>query len=359
MLSFLVVAFQIAQVIFLRNLVHFFNTGTEDLPGFLFAFGLSLSAFLHQVISQHAYYRAVLVGTRCRVALIAVVYRKVFKLPTGRGVSNAHVLNLVANDAQRISDAAPLAHYIWISPVAFVIILAIVVPSVGSFSLISFALLILLVPLQGLFARLFTRLRRETVTFRDGRLRLITAVLANIEFIKVSVWETVFEKAILRLRQSEVACLLRSYALRAVLECISFSATPLMMLLTVAPASFLGHMLTIETMYSMLAFYNILKGTVATLLPAAVELVSEARISVNRLAELLFLPEFDRLCSVPSEQEPGTAIITFTDATFQLSSSDSSDSSPTAPLTPFVLLHSLNLSICAGEIVSVIGPVGR
>lgn len=92
-------------------------------------------------------------GMKMRVACCSLIYRKTLKLSkTALGETTiGQAVNLLSNDVNRFDDAVLFIHYLWIGPLETIIVTYFLYVQVGFAAFIGVALLLMCIPLQGLF----------------------------------------------------------------------------------------------------------------------------------------------------------------------------------------------------------------
>ncbi|KAG6460722.1 hypothetical protein O3G_MSEX012179 [Manduca sexta] len=117
---------RIAQPLFLGKLVEYYSVGNhmESSEAYLYAGAVVLCSALN-VFVVHPYMMAILhMGMKFRVACCSLIYRKSLRLSkTALGETTVgQVVNLLSNDVNRFDVAIIFLHYLWIGPLATVII---------------------------------------------------------------------------------------------------------------------------------------------------------------------------------------------------------------------------------------------
>ncbi|KOB73955.1 Uncharacterized protein OBRU01_10113, partial [Operophtera brumata] len=112
---------RIAQPVLLGKLVEYYSPEQHNIQqneAYMYAGGVVLCSALN-VFVVHPYMMAILhMGMKFRVACCSLIYRKTALGETTVG----QVVNLLSNDVNRFDVAIIFLHYLWIGPVATVII---------------------------------------------------------------------------------------------------------------------------------------------------------------------------------------------------------------------------------------------
>ena len=76
-------------------------------------------------------------------------------------VSTGHILNLMANDAQRFDEIPTTLHYIWIGPLQVIVLTILLWREIGIACLSGLAVILLLLPVQIIMAKLAVHFRSD------------------------------------------------------------------------------------------------------------------------------------------------------------------------------------------------------
>jgi ATP-binding cassette subfamily C (CFTR/MRP) protein 4 len=119
----------------------------------------------------------------------------------------------------------PFIHFLWLGPVELGIVLYFLSVQIGIIpALAGVGVLLLFIPLQGLFARRFGSLRKRAVRFRDDRVRAISDLLMGMQVVKLNAWERPFEKMISDVRVDELSMLRKASYLKGINEAFFFGS---------------------------------------------------------------------------------------------------------------------------------------
>lgn len=192
--------------------------------GYYYALGLCLTVLFNAIIHHVDFFIVMRSGMQMRVAFIALIYRKLLSLSTAHTASGGFIVNMVSNDVQRFEDAAPFATYIWLGPLEALLATYFMYLQIswGAFSAVG--ALMLLIPIQSFFARLFGILRRKSVLLRDDRIRSVADLLSGIMVIKLYAWENPFRKKIQKIRDDELDVIKVTARYRAMNDAFWFSS---------------------------------------------------------------------------------------------------------------------------------------
>lgn len=152
----------------LRLLIKFIGSYQSENPepvtrGVAIALGM-FAVSVGQTTALHQYFqRAFETGMRIKTALIAAIYGKSLKLSNeGRASkSTGDIVNYMAVDTQRLQDLTQFAQQLWSAPYQIILCMASLYQLVGFSMLAGVGAMILMIPINGLIARLMKKLQKE------------------------------------------------------------------------------------------------------------------------------------------------------------------------------------------------------
>ncbi|CAF4035454.1 unnamed protein product [Rotaria sp. Silwood2] len=349
-------AARVAQPLLLRQIVLYIisHKSQSELPttffevyaGYLYALGLFVCSATQAFLHQQAYFRTTRMGMRVRNALSATIYKRLLSLSTAslqQTTTGAQVINLVANDASKFEEFCQYMHYLWEAPLQAFIAFGLIWWSIGILpTLFGYGVLILLIPLQLAFGRLFSQYRKVTMTCADKRVQAINELVNGCQIVKMYNWEKPMEQRVHNLRQNELASILRASRLRAINMGLYFSSLPLISLATFGGYWLMGHELKPVDIFTALTFFGLIRVPVTNYLPVAIERFAEMLAASKRIDAFMRLPKIQE--HITSESQIGTTVITMNNASFSW--------------TETTCLANLTINIDRGTLVGIAGPVG-
>uniref|UniRef100_A0A452VN21 ATP binding cassette subfamily C member 4 n=1 Tax=Ursus maritimus TaxID=29073 RepID=A0A452VN21_URSMA len=277
----------------------------------------------------------------------------IFTLIEGLRLSNramgktttGQIVNLLSNDVNKFDQVTIFLHFLWAGPLQAIAVTALLWMEIGISCLAGIAVLIILLPLQSCLGKLFSSFRSKTATFTDTRIRTMNEVITGIRIIKMYAWEKSFADLITHLRRKEISKILSSSYLRGMNLASFFVASKIIVFVTFTTYVFLGNVITASRVFVALSLYGAVRLTVTLFFPTAIEKVSEAVVSIQRIKNFLLLDEVSqRPPQLPSD---GKMIVHVQDFTAFW---DKASETPT--------LQGLSFTVRPGELLAVIGPVG-
>lgn len=201
------------------------------MDAYLYTLYLSLSVFAHGILHHLEFFYGMRVGMQVRIGLTTLIYNKCLSLPISYTSSTGMIVNLISNDVQRFEgyfnltkDASPFMNALWVGPIELCIFWYFIYLQIGFASFAAIGGIITLLPLQGIFANMFRKLRQVTVDIRDERIKNISDMLAGILIVKFYAWEIPFIAKINSLRTNEMNYIKKSAVLKAINQSIFFTA---------------------------------------------------------------------------------------------------------------------------------------
>ncbi|KAF9156049.1 hypothetical protein BG015_007466 [Linnemannia schmuckeri] len=239
-----------SQVLLLGVLLDYITTSTsaakEARPpseyGIILAVALFLSTFLATLANGQFFQGSYVLGIELRTALTGLIYQKSLVLSPGARQRSTvgEISNHMSVDTERIGFAVT-AFPMSVSS-AFEIVLAIYLlyTRLGPSSLTSVGVIIMIIPMQGLMAKVVNKAKDRKLEAMDNRVRILTEVLSSIKTVKMYSWENAFRKRVARFRTEEIKYL-RHMGVAFAFMCIMYSSLPLIMsLLTFVIYSYFG-----------------------------------------------------------------------------------------------------------------------
>ncbi|XP_037076068.1 multidrug resistance-associated protein 5-like isoform X2 [Pollicipes pollicipes] len=238
-------------------------------------------------------------GVRLRSACLTVLYRKLLRLPGLGDKSVGQVVNLFANDAQRIFDLCVFGPMIIGGPVIALGGVIYIGLLLGPYALFGMVIFILFYPFQFGLSRVTGYLRRKTIVVTDRRVQLMNEILAAIKLIKQYAWEATFVKRITEARSSERSLLQKA----AYVQSVSIALAPTVPVIA-AIVTFLSHVaagynLTAAQVFSVMAISGLMNNTLRW--SANLKECLEAVLGLGRYQSVLLMEDQQPYVQVPDD----------------------------------------------------------
>lgn len=161
--------------------------------------------------------------------MMVAVYQKALCIGTSAAeLDTGKTVSLMSNDAQRVFELFMFLNEGLFSLPQLVVVLALLYQLLYGYAFAGFAVLALLLPLNGWAVAGMQKARAEMIVKTDTRTRLLNEVLQAIKVVKFYAWERSFQKRIDDARENVRPCRLFSLPaslLAAFLTRISSSVT--------------------------------------------------------------------------------------------------------------------------------------
>jgi ATP-binding cassette subfamily C (CFTR/MRP) protein 1 len=342
----------------LRLLISFvdsYSVGQEPQPvirGAAIALAMFAVSFI-QTLALHQYFqRSFETGMRVKTALTSSIYAKSLKLSNeGRASkSTGDIVNYMAVDTQRLQDLAQYGQQLWSAPFQITLCMLSLYNLVGLSMLAGVGAMIVMIPINGLIARLMKRLQKEQMKNKDSRTRLISEIINNMKSIKLYAWGSAFMNKLNYVRNDQELKTLRKIGAAQAFANFTWSTTPfLVSCSTFAVFVLTGDKpLTVGIVFPALTLFNLLTFPLA-ILPMVITAIIEASVAVGRLTSFLLAEELqpDAITVMPSVEELGEESIRIKDATFSWNRHEDKK-----------VLEDINFSASKGELTCIVGRVG-
>ena len=147
--------------------------------------------------------------------------------------------------------------------------------------------LVLFIPLQGVFAKSFGKIRRFASNFRDERIKTLSDMFTGILVIKLYGWERPFMKKILELRSLELDFIKRANYIKAFNDAIFFSSSTIISLIAFITYIYMGQVLTPQKVFVTMVLLQNVRLDMTNFFPKAVQSLAESLVSIRRIQNFL------------------------------------------------------------------------
>ncbi|XP_071760532.1 multidrug resistance-associated protein 1-like [Centroberyx gerrardi] len=340
--------FAIPQVLSL--LLGFMRDKDADLwKGYLYAFLLFLLSCLQSLFNHQYMYCCFTVGMRVKTAVMGLVYRKCLGISSAarRQCTVGEIVNLVSADIQKLMDFVVYFNAVWLAPIEISLCLYFLWQRLGPSALAGITTVILIFPLNGVIAKMRSKLQEVQMKFMDGRIKLMNEILNGIKILKFYAWEEAFLGRVGGLRERELNALKKSQILYSI-SLASFNSSSFLIAFTMFGVYVLiddKNVLDAQKVFVSMALINILK-TPLSQLPFAMSTTMQAIVSLKRLGKFLCQDELkpDNVERVPYSTDGDGVVIE--GGTFAWSK----EGPP--------CLRRINVKVKRGSLVAVVGHVG-
>lgn len=277
----------------------------SDIPlfiqGYEYSFLLFVCIILGGLCLHHFQVQSLRIGIHFRAALNVLIYRKALKLLIIRG-GIANVVNMVANDCNRISEAIVTWHYLWSAGFECLIVSSLVLWDIGIAAIpATFMILFIILPLQFYLSIVNAYSHDITTKMFIKRVNLMSDIIVVIKLIKCYALEQFYYSKIEAKREKEIKELRKALSARAMLFTVVFVAPVFLLFICITMCHFQGlDIYSTTSIFSLLSLFNTLRYPLLTL-PTSIRTMYNAQSSLNILDTFLELPE---VYKVPSVSKP-------------------------------------------------------
>ncbi|RPB07610.1 hypothetical protein P167DRAFT_495580 [Morchella conica CCBAS932] len=314
----------------------------------MFATSLIQTVALHQYF-QHAFET----GMRIKSSLTAAIYKKSMRLSNeGRAAkSTGEIVNLQAVDTQRLQDITQYGQQLWSAPFQIVLCMLSLYQLLGPSMFAGIAAMLVMIPINGIIARLMKKLQKTQMKNKDSRTRLMTEILANMKSIKLYGWGTPFKAKLDHVRNDQELYTLKKIGVAQAFSSFTWSSTPfLVSCSTFAVFVFTQDKpLTTEIVFPALTLFNLLTFPLSVL-PMVITAVVEAGVAVGRITSFLTAEELqvDAVVREAPAVNIGDEALRVTNGTFTWNRAEIGKNA----------LNNINFTANKGELNCVLGKVG-
>ncbi|XP_013196145.2 ATP-binding cassette sub-family C member 4 [Amyelois transitella] len=266
-----------------------------------FAFGVIFCSAIN-VFVAHPFMMGVMhIGMKMRVGICSLIYRKALKVSLQALSENdgGMVVNLMANDVNRFDTGPIFVHYLWIGPVEILLMTTYLYRELGMPAIYGSLVIAAMIPFQIFLGVRTSHYRKETALKSDERVRLMKEIIMGMEVIKMYTWEQPFQKIISSIRRNEVYYIkMTSYIRGVVLSFIMFTSRFAIFIIVLLYVTFVNR-ITVEKVFFLTCYYNILKQTMTLYFPQAVGQIAELKVAIQRIRDYLLSEE----CELPPKDD--------------------------------------------------------
>jgi ATP-binding cassette subfamily C (CFTR/MRP) protein 4 len=219
--------------------------------------------------------------------------------------------------------------------------------------------LLLLIPAQAVLAKYIAKLRNATAKMTDERVRLTGEAITGVLGFKMLAWEDPLYEQILKIRAEEKRYIRKMNVIRALNMALTFIITPFVSLITFTVARYTSAEFTVGNIFYSIALLALPKLYMCEFFVHGVEATSEAKISVQRIAEFLSLSEPAPLEKFAMSGEDGSnddVVLRIKKSSFGYHRFDSSGIDAKKGVD--VVLKDFSMAIQSGQLVAIVGPIG-
>lgn len=263
------------------------------------------------------------------------------------GKTHQSTINLIAIDTWRIADFASQSYLLFQCPLQLAIACALLAQLVGWQGLLAgVGVLIILMPLNGIAAKRYSRSQGRIMRTRDSKMSVVLEALQGIRQIKFTALESQWEDKINAFRDSELRSQWTACLWQTALFAMYIVGPVMLSAASLSVYAIINGGLTASVAFTSVSMFGSIEVAL-TSLPAGVAALMNSLVSLQRVEEFLNAP--DSACnSVPADN------IAFSNASISWPSHDAAASIENNGFH----LQNLNLDFPKGGLSVISGPTG-
>lgn len=362
-----------------------------------YVFSILLADVINALTQNRQRFLAMRSGAAIRAALIASIYDRVLHLtPAGKaGLTSGGVANLFAVDTQKLFEVTAEGHLLWSAPLSMILVAVLLVVIVGPSMAVGIALLLLFVPIVKRISNRMMEIRKQRVKVTDRRVEIVNAMLQSINVTKLNNYEERYISKLEAVRREELILLKRELYVWSLVMAVQFVSPLVASVGAFAAYVYTGNVLTTADAFTALLLFNGLRFPI-NYASRLIGKLAQARESARRISAFMKretmpskcceeeeivveaiepnesnLKEKESInnalngaeCEGPIENhasDEGSNLLDIQNGVFGIGTEacDTVNANSGEEENGFVV-RDINMSVCAGEILAIVGPVGR
>ncbi|KAF9359122.1 hypothetical protein BGX34_008531 [Mortierella sp. NVP85] len=294
--------------------------------GIILAFGMFFASLLNSFFMAQYFQASMNIGIEARTALIAMIYRKSLKLSSAAKQKSTagEINNHMSVDAERWADATSFMPMFVSIPYELAIAIWLLYQQIGWAVFVGLGTILIMMPVQGVVARTFTKAKAGKLEAMDERVRVMNEILSGIKIIKLYGWEESFKERIRVYRNRELS-MLKKIGTAFSFMSIMFSSMPLVVSLvsfavyaTVGGPNFTRGDVSPQRIFVSISLFGLLNRPIA-MLSHILALVIGVRVATGRIQKFLLAEEVsetttESIKTLPAD--PSVPVVEIKDAVF-------------------------------------------
>ncbi|XP_069701973.1 probable multidrug resistance-associated protein lethal(2)03659 isoform X2 [Periplaneta americana] len=131
----------------------------------------------------------------------------------------------------------------------------------------------------------------RTAKRTDERVRFMNEIIVGMQVIKMYAWEKPFAQLVAFARKHEIQAVRIASYTRGILISFDKFITRIAVFVSVVTYILLGYQLTAESVFVIIAYFNIMKQVMTDFFPRAIQVIAECSVSVKRIQKFLLYDE--------------------------------------------------------------------
>ncbi|KAI8345227.1 ABC transporter type 1, transmembrane domain-containing protein [Mortierella sp. GBAus27b] len=266
--------------------------------GIILAFGMFFASLLNSFFMAQYFQASMNIGIEARTALISMIYRKSLKLSSAakQKSTTGEINNHMSVDAERWPDAVTFMPMFVSIPYELAIALWLLYQQIGWSVFVGLGTILIMMPVQGVVARVFTKAKAGKLEAMDQRVRVMNEILSGMKIIKLYGWEESFKERVKVYRNRELS-MLKKIGTAFSFMSIMFSSMPLVVSLvsiavyaSVGGPNFSRGDISPQRIFVSISLFSLLNRPIA-MLSHILALVIGVRVATGRIQKFLLAEE--------------------------------------------------------------------
>ncbi|KAI9890890.1 MAG: hypothetical protein M1814_003529 [Vezdaea aestivalis] len=267
------------------------------------------------------------------------------------------IINLMAVDSFKVAEVSAYLHFLWACvPVQIIISVTLLYRVLGYSSIAGMGMMVLLTPVNIIFARRFSIIQEKIMAATDGRIHSTNEVLQNIRIIKFFAWEERFVGIVNEKRTTELKELRSRYITWTLSATIWYGAPVLITFFSFLIFTVVEKRALIPSIaFTAISLFGLLRLPLDQLADMLAH-VQESKVSVNRVEQFLNEDETEKYIQLSrdGDDEDSRELIGFDNASFSWGSKTANLDGDAAPFR----LLGLNFLFKPGKLNIIAGSTG-
>ncbi|KAJ1347866.1 Multidrug resistance-associated protein 5 [Parelaphostrongylus tenuis] len=299
-------------------------------------------------------------GIRVRGALLGLLFKRLLGSRSIGKRNAAEIVNMFANDGQRLFDAVTFAPLVIVGPFVLIGGVGYLLAVVGRWSLLGILVFFIFDVIQYGLGKTMVRCRNNAIEKTEKRICLMGEIIRSIRIIKINCLEENFSKKVEQIRHAEKTEIRKAgYAQSLAIAC--GPVVPVVAaILTFLGVVLSGHDLLASDAFSAITvFFVMLFGI--RMIPYGSRYLAEAVVAIRRIQEIMLYEQWE---PVQSHLHDQNIAIRFNQATFTWyplpveSNSAPTEETPVNIGQSTFCLDKITLVIRKKELTGICGAVG-
>ncbi|KAF9007200.1 hypothetical protein BDQ17DRAFT_1351594 [Cyathus striatus] len=217
------------------------------------------------------------------------------------GADVGKIVNLMAGDANRISNMVSGAYFIYGAPLEIVIAGVYLYQLLGLSAFAGFIVLIVGWPLNNFIARRSVRIQKGVLASRDKRMGVLSELISAVKFIKFFAWEEKWIQRVLDAREAEMKWMVKA-RVNSVMFYLLWSCAPILVsIVSFFTYVMLGNELTVSVAFTAIMLFSMVR-TPLNVIPAWIVQILQTGVAMKRISVYLDEDEVDgQVCSLKKD----------------------------------------------------------